>query len=252
METLIQTRQERQPKTALKKLEASISKKVGRACGDYGLIKDGDRIIVAVSGGKDSLALLKVLSDRLSFVPIRYEILAIHVDLGYKCVEKDVLKKYLQSRGYPFHFISTDILKGKSRADITCFWCSWNRRKVLFEAAEKYNCNKIALGHHKDDIVQTILMNLLFEGQISAMAPYQEMFEGKLAIIRPLAYVEEKETEELGRLSGFPVPHCRCPNAHKTKRAVVAKIIDELEETSPGVKTNIFKSLQRIKKEYLL
>ncbi len=233
-------------------LEKSISKKVGRAIADYGMIRDGDRILVAVSGGKDSLVLLKILSDRRRIVPIRYEVVAVHVDLGYACVNKEVLKKFLQERGYDLHVKKLDILKGKARSEISCFWCSWNRRKALFEAAKKYGCNKLAFGHHKDDIVQTILLNLLFEGEISAMSACQEMFKGKLSIIRPLAYVEEPEIAEFARLYGFPVPHCACPNSKTTKRAVVKKFVNDVQEICPGVKTNIFKSLTRIKKDYLL
>jgi len=235
-----------------KGLERSISKKVGRAICDYRMIEDGDRVLVAVSGGKDSLTLLKILSDRRAFVPVKYDVLAVHADLGYACVNKEALKKFLQEKGYAFEIKKRDILAGKSRSQITCFWCSWNRRKALFEAAQEYGCNKIALGHHKDDIVQTILMNLLFEGEISAMAPRQEMFEGRISIIRPLAYVEEKEIEELARLSSFPLPHCTCPNGRTSKRALVRDFINGLQETCPSVKTNIFKSLKKIKQDYLL
>jgi tRNA 2-thiocytidine biosynthesis protein TtcA len=235
-----------------KKSETAISKKVGRAIGDYGMISDGDRILVAVSGGKDSLTLFKMLSQRRSFVPIRYDLVALHVDLGYHCAHQDVLKRFFEDEGYDLVIKKIDLLKDKARHEITCFWCSWNRRKALFEAAQEIGCNKIALGHHKDDIVQTILMNLLFEGQISAMAPKQDLFEGKVAIIRPLAYVEEKEIEEWVRLSGFPLPHCTCPNAATSKRLVVKKFLNELQAISPGIKTNVFKSLQNIKKDYLL
>lgn len=216
------------------------------------MIQDGDRILVAVSGGKDSLTLLKQLYDRRAFVPIDYEVQAVHIDLGYQCVNKERLRDFLKEKGYPFEIKKLDILKGKSRKDITCFWCSWSRRKALFEFAQAHKCAKIALGHHKDDIVQTILMNLLFEGEISAMAPRQEMFGGKISLIRPLAYVEEAEIEELARLSELPVPHCACPNAKTSKRAVVKDFINGLEAVCPPVKTNIFKSVQRIKKDYLL
>jgi tRNA 2-thiocytidine biosynthesis protein TtcA len=235
-----------------RELEKSVSKKVGRAIADYDMIRDGDRVLVAVSGGKDSLVLLKILSDRTAFVPIKYEVTALHVDLGYKCVNKDVLREFLKAKGLELRIKKIDILKGKSRAEISCFWCSWNRRKALFEAAKELGCNKIAFGHHKDDIVQTILMNLLFEGQISAMVPKQEVFGGKVSLIRPLAYVEETETEEFARLFGFPVPHCACPNGKTSKRAVVRDFINQLQSVCPSVKTNVFKSLQRIKKDYLL
>lgn len=266
-------------------IERSISKKVGRAIADYKMIEDGDRILVAVSGGKDSLTLLKILSDRKSFVPVKYDVLAIHVDLGYTCINKEALKKFLQDKGYAFQIKKIDVLKGRSREEITlqpvpikligtgripphgrkefgatgfsplgstCFWCSWNRRKALFEAAAEHGCNKIAFGHHKDDIVQTILMNLLFEGEISAMAPLQKMFKDKISLIRPLAYVEEKEIEELARLNSFPLPACSCPNGKTSKRALVRNFINELQGACPSVKTNIFKSLKNIKQDYLL
>jgi tRNA 2-thiocytidine biosynthesis protein TtcA len=185
-------------------------------------------------------------------VPIRYEIIALHVDSGYESSNKDLLKKFLEENNYLFHFKHLDIFKGKSRKDRTCFWCAWMRRKVFFEAAKEYNCNKIALGHHKDDIIQTILMNLLFEGQISAMAPYQELFKGKVAIIRPLAYLEEKHTEEFCKMFRFPISQCVCPNSNTSQRSVVRSFINDVELVAPGVKTNIFRSLQRVKKDYLL
>ncbi|MBU2258325.1 MAG: tRNA 2-thiocytidine(32) synthetase TtcA, partial [Candidatus Omnitrophica bacterium] len=169
--------------------EFYISKRMGRAIGDYDLIQDGDKIVVAVSGGKDSLSLLKILADRRSFVPVKYEIMAVHVDMGYPCHHPKILAEYFKKLGVEYHVEKIDILQGKSRKDISCFWCSWNRRKALFKAADRFNFNKVALGHHKDDIVETILMNMFFQGEISAMSPKQVLFDGKITIIRPLAYV---------------------------------------------------------------
>lgn len=232
--------------------EYFISKKVGRAIIDYRMVQDGDRIAVAVSGGKDSLTLLKVLSDRKSFVPIKYSLVAIHVDLGYHCIHPQVLAGFFKKNGYEYTIEKVDLLKGKSRDSISCFWCSWNRRKALFEAADRLKCNKVALGHHNDDIIQTILLNLFFQGEISTMRPRQELFKGRLVIIRPLAYVEEKEIISFAKEQGFPLPHCRCPNSDTSRRNLMAKLIKDLEKTNPNVKKNIFKSIQRIKKDYLL
>jgi tRNA 2-thiocytidine biosynthesis protein TtcA len=239
-------------KNRLRDLERTVSKKVGRAIADYDMIRDADRILVAVSGGKDSLALLKILRDRAAFVPIKYSLLALHVDLGYGCVRQETLKNLLREWGHSLEIKKVDISKGKPRAEITCFWCSWSRRKAIFNTARQMGCNKIAFGHHKDDIVQTVLMNLLFEGQVSAMSPRQEMFKGKVSLIRPLAYVEEKETQELSDLYGFPVSHCACPQGAVSKRALVRDFINGLEGSCPSVKTNIFKGIKRIKKDYLL
>lgn len=232
-------------------IEYYISKKVGRAVGDYNLIEDGDRIAVAVSGGKDSLCLLKILRDRLGFIPIKYSIIAVHVDLGFNCMRKSILIDYFQNYGYTYHIEQRDVFKGKSHDGTSCFWCSWNRRKVLFEIAQKLGCNKLALGHHKDDIIETILLNLFFQGIISGMCPRQEMFGGKLTIIRPLAYVLERDTARLAKELALPVPACSCPNSRTSKRTSMKGLIRELEKLSPNIKTNIFQSLSRIKKDYI-
>lgn len=229
-----------------------LSKKVGKALTDYDMIQDGDKILVAVSGGKDSLALLKVLEDRRSFVPVKYELLAVHVDMGYRCVHPKILANYFKKEGYKYRIKKIDILKGKDRSSITCFWCSWNRRKALFETADKFGCNKIALGHHKDDIIETILLNLFFNGEISAMSPKQQLFKGKITIIRPFAYVEEKEIVRFSRQINFSHPRCKCPNSDTSNRAKMGHVIDDLRKICPNVKTNIFRSLSRIKKDYLV
>ncbi|MFC1708917.1 ATP-binding protein [Candidatus Omnitrophota bacterium] len=243
------------PKTKEKKSERSfysLSKKIGKAMGDYKMLSDGDKVLVAVSGGKDSMTMLKILEERRSSVPVKHDLVAVHVDMGYKCVQPKILEKYFKSNGVKYHFKKLNILKKTPREQMTCFWCSWNRRKALFSVAEKLGCNKIALGHHKDDIIQTFFLNLIFQGEISTMTPRQELFDGKVAIIRPLAYVEEHECERFAKENDFPIPHCRCPNAGKTQRAKVAKLIQQIQKMSPNFKTNIFRSLQRVKKEYLL
>jgi tRNA 2-thiocytidine biosynthesis protein TtcA len=232
--------------------EFYISKRVGKAITDYDMLSDGDKIAVAVSGGKDSLTLLKVLADRRSFVPIKYELLAVHIDLGYPCMHPKILAAYFKSQGINYHIEKVDILKGKTRRDISCFWCSWNRRKALFESANRFGCTKVALGHHKDDIVETILLNLFFHGEISAMSPKQVLFDGKIIIIRPLAYVEEDMISKFARGAGFPHEKCSCPNSFTSNRAKITNIIKDLEKVCPEIKTNIFKSVKRIKQDYLL
>ena len=236
----------------LKGPEFYISKRVGKAIHDYGMLSDGDKILVAVSGGKDSLTLQKVLLDRQSFVPIKYELLAVHIDMGYPCQHPKILAKYFEKLGVAYHIVKIDILQGKSRKDITCFWCSWNRRKALFEAAARLGCTKVALGHHHDDIVETMLLNLFFHGEISAMAPKQELFGGKITLIRPLAYVEEDMIVRFAKTLDFPHHKCACPNSIASNRTKMTEILKELKKTCPDVKKNIFRSLQRIKKDYLL
>ncbi len=219
---------------------------------DYKMLADGDKIAVAVSGGKDSLTLLRILNDRRSFVPIKYELLAVHVDMGYPCHHPKILSEHFKKLGINYHIEKIDILKGKSRKDISCFWCSWNRRKALFEAANRFKCTKVALGHHKDDIIETILMNMFFQGEISAMSPKQELFKGKITIIRPLAYVEEDMIIKFAKSLDFPHHKCACPNSVTSSRTKIGNIISDLKKVCPDIKTNIFRSVKRIKSDYLL
>jgi tRNA 2-thiocytidine biosynthesis protein TtcA len=190
-----------------------ISKHVGKAIMDYKMLSEGDKIAVAVSGGKDSLTLLNILQERKRFVPIKYELLAVHIDMGYPCQHPKILAEYFKKLGVEYHIEKIDILKGKSRKDISCFWCSWNRRKALFQVVDRFGCTKLALGHHKDDIIETTLLNLFFQGEISTMCPRQELFKGKIVIIRPLAYVEEDLIRRFAKTLDFPHHKCACPNS---------------------------------------
>jgi len=232
--------------------EYYISKSMGKAIMDYGMIEAGDKILVAVSGGKDSLTMLRVLNDRKAFVPVKYDLLAVHVDMGYPCHHPKILTNYFKKTGVRYHIEKVNILKGKSQKDINCFWCSWNRRKALFEAANRLGCTKVALGHHMDDIVETILLNLFFQGEFSAMNPKQELFKGKITIIRPLAYVQEDQIRKFAKNFDFPFQKCSCPNSAVSQRTKVKQIIRDLEKINPDIKKNIFRSVKRIKKDYLL
>ena len=237
--------------SVLQGTEFYISKRVGKAIMDYGMLSEGDKVAVAVSGGKDSLTLLRLLRDRQTFVPIRYELLAVHVDVGYPRSFAKGLERYFKKIKVNYHIERTDVIRKTKRKDISCFWCSWNRRKALFEAADRFGCTKVALGHHKDDIIETIVMNMVFNGEISAMAPRQELFKGKIVLIRPLAYVEEDMIKRFVKEVRLTCYDCVCPNATTSNRTRIARMIRELEEVCPDVKTNIFRSLKRIKKEYL-
>jgi tRNA 2-thiocytidine biosynthesis protein TtcA len=236
----------------LQGIEFYISKRVGKAIIDYGMLCAGDKIAVAVSGGKDSLTLLRLLLDRKQFVPIPYTLCAVHIDLGYprSCAKK--LERYFKKLKVAYRIVKVDALKKTKRKDITCFWCSWNRRKALFETAAKIGATKVALGHHKDDIIETTLLNLFFQGEFSTMVPKQKLFGGKITLIRPLAYVEEYMIKRFAREEKIPHETCLCPNSATSNRTRVAKMIQELKRVCPEVKTNIFRSLKRVKKDYLL
>jgi len=228
------------------------SKKVGKAIWDYKMLKEGDKVLVAVSGGKDSLSLVKILKERIKFVPINYEIVACFVDMGFKWANKDILINYFELESIPFVIADPPKAWKGEEEPYGCFWCSWNRRKSLFDIAHELRCTKIAFAHHMDDIIETILLNLFFQGEIGTMRPFQEMFEGELALIRPLAYVEEKELLKLSKQLNLPVITSECPHSKTSKRRLLKGIITELMKHNKNVKKNIFRSLQHIREEYLL
>ena len=248
-----------------------ISNRIGRAIADYDLIEDRDRILVAVSGGKDSMTLLKLLAERKKWAPIKYELIAMHVETDFRCagcVHTARLKKFFDENGVKSIFKKIKIRgdKGREGEDkgeskrregrgegrgTSCFWCSWNRRKALFLAADRLGCNKIAFGHHKDDIIETLLLNIFYHGEFAAMNPRQELFKGKIVLIRPLCYVEESNMKKFAKESGFPPQVCRCPNSDTSKRRMMKNLIKKLEGDCSFVKTNIFKSVSRVKEEYI-
>ena len=233
------------------KLTYFASKKVGKAIWDYQMLKEGDRALMAVSGGKDSLCLARIMNERIKFVPFNYEVIACHVDMGFDWVNKDALNAYFEKESIPY--IISKPPKGWNKDEkFDCFWCSWNRRKALFDLAREKKCTKIIFAHHMDDIIETMLLNLFFNGEIATMTPYQEMFGGELAIIRPLAYVEESELARLASMLSLPVISSSCPNGNTSKRTLVKDIISELTKHNKNVKKNIFRSLKRIRQKHLL
>ena len=251
----------------LTKLGSYISNRIGKAIADHNLIEDKDKILVAVSGGKDSLSLLKLLNERRKWAPIDYELFAVHIETDFRCagcVHTQKLKKIFEGHGMPYHFEKIKIrgknktishkpsfaLKKTPQAELSCFWCSWNRRKALFTLAEKFGCRKVAFGHHQDDINETLLLNMFYHGEFSAMNPRQELFGGKIVIIRPLCYVGEDMLRKFAKESKFPSQLCKCPNSRISKRRMFKDFINDVEKDCPYVKLNIFRSIGRVNEEY--
>lgn len=235
----------------LTKLGSYISNRIGRAIADYDLIEDKDRILVAVSGGKDSLAMLKLLNERRKWAPVDYKLFAVHVETDFRCagcVHTKALKNIFEDAGIPYYFEKIKI-RDKNRKT-TCFWCSWNRRKALFTLADKLGCTKVALGHHQDDIIETLMLNLFYHGEFSAMNPRQELFGGKIVIIRPLCYVDENVLKKFAKESKFPSQLCKCPNSQVSKRRMMKDFIKKVEKDCSYAKLNLFKSIGRINTEY--
>lgn len=235
--------------------EKEIRSLLGKAIHRFGLIEDGDRILVGVSGGKDSLTLLHLLNERRKRVPIRYELIPVHIDLGFNSGRTEILKDFFESRGLSYQIEFTDIGKranSSENRENPCFLCSWERRKRLFYLAQHFKCNKIALGHHQDDIIETFLLNIFYSAEISTMLPLQTLFKGKITLIRPLALIEEKKIERFAKEMSLPFGPGGCPVSGKTKRKEVKELIETLEKKNRKIRGNIFRSLSNIKMEYLL
>jgi len=235
--------------------EKEIRSLMGKAIHRYGLIQEGDRILVGVSGGKDSLSLLHLLHERSKRVPIHYQLFPVYIDLGFDSGRAEILKIYFETSELPYHIEFTDIGRRANSAENRenpCFLCSWERRKCLFHHAHRLRCNKIALGHHKDDIIETLLINIFFSAEISTMVPSQSLFKGKITLIRPLALIEEKKIERFAQEMELPFGPSGCPTSGKTKRKVVKDLIEALNKKNHRVKGNIFRALSNVKLDYTL
>ncbi len=235
----------------LSKIGKYISKRVGKAICDYSMIEGGDTILAGISGGKDSLVMLDMLVLRASYAPVRYTIHPVFVESALNKDEK--LREYLENlfKDYSLSYTVLSIDVELKEGENNCFWCSWNRRKAIFDLADKLGAKKIALGHHKDDIVETILINMFFVGDFSTMNPRQELFGGKINIIRPLAYCEEKAIAEYAEEKNLMPDLKPCLYKGDSRRKMIKKFLNEMEDIFPHVKTNIYNSMARIKRDYI-
>jgi tRNA 2-thiocytidine biosynthesis protein TtcA len=226
-----------------------------KAAMDYNMIEEGDRVLVGVSGGADSIALLDLLHSPMVFVP-RFSVLAVNIDMGFDPAYSDygLLEAYLKENDYTYVMEKTDI-GPLSHSDYNkknpCFLCSRLRRKRIFEIAAEKDCNKIALAHHKDDIIETLLINLFYGREISTMMPNQSIFQGKLHIIRPFAYIKEELIKKYVREQGLPSIENRCPMSETSKRMHIKKLLRALEKDNKHVRDNIYKALRHVKVDYL-
>ncbi len=228
---------------------------VGRAIRDYDMIQNGDRVAVAVSGGKDSMALLYLLKARLKWIPIRYELLAVHLDMGFEGTPPQRIEQACQKMGVPLYFEQTDYglrAHGPDNKENPCFLCSWLRRKHLFRLSEKLKFSKIAFGHNKDDIIETLFLNLFFSGEMSTMLPKQSLFENRLTIIRPLALLEESQIKGFARRRGLTEVPNPCPSAGHSSRKEIKEFLSAFYARNRKIRGNIFHALSRCRPEYLL
>lgn len=238
------------------KLYLHLKKWLEKAVMDYGMLDAGDRVLVGVSGGIDSLVLLDLLRSPMLHVPSDFSVLAVNIDMGF---DGDyggyaLLEKFLEQSGCDYVMEKTDIgplSHSEYNRKNPCYLCSRLRRKRIFEIADERGCNKIALAHHKDDVIETLLINIFYGREISTMVPNQSIFGGKLHIIRPLAYIREELVKKYGRERGFPVIENPCPSSGTSKRAVIKNLLKELEKDNRQVRENVFKAMFHLKPDYL-
>ncbi len=240
------------------KLYRRIKSAVGRAIADYDLIQEGDRIGVAVSGGKDSYALLHILEELRRRAPVKYELMALNIDSGYPGYRSDIIAEHLREHGFAHHMEPTnhfDVIKEKRRPGSSyCSICARLKRGVLYTLAQRYGCNKLALGHHLDDFVETLLLNQFFVGSLKAMAPSMLADNGETTVIRPLVYVEERDIVRFSRENRFPVVCCCCPVCGKAdlQRKRMKRLLAELERENPHVKRSLLSALANVQPRHLL
>ena len=239
------------------KLEKRLCRLAGQAIGDFGMIAHGDRVMVCLSGGKDSFAMLDVLLKLRERAPISFDIVAVNLDQGHPGFPKNVLPDYLRSIGVRFHIEDQDtysivkrvIPEGKTM----CSLCSRLRRGVLYRVAGELGATKVALGHHRDDILETFFLNLFFGGKLKSMPPKLVSDDGRNVVIRPLAYVKETDLERYAELRHFPIIPCDlCGSQENLQRKQCKAMLRDWEKRFPGRVETIFNSLGRVIPSHLL
>ena len=235
------------------RLRTRLTKRFHKACADYGLIVDGDHVLVGLSGGKDSLALVELLGRRAQIHVPRFKVTAVHVRVKQRDYHSDVsyLEEFCARARVPLIVRDTEIGEVKGKEKDPCFLCSWYRRKVLFEVAQDLGCNKIALGHHKDDLVETLVLNLVFQGSVATIPPLLQMEKMPIQMIRPLCLIEEKDLIRYAELSDYQKQTKLCPLEKASSRADVKELIKHLEALNPNVRDSIWGAMENIKDGYL-
>ncbi|WP_218150153.1 tRNA 2-thiocytidine(32) synthetase TtcA [Neptunomonas qingdaonensis] len=243
-------------KLRMNKLQKRLRREMGKAIADFNMIEDGDKIMVCLSGGKDSYAMLDILMNLQRNAPISFELVAVNLDQKQPGFPEHVLPAYLESVGVPFHIVERDtysvvksvVPEGKT----TCALCSRLRRGTLYGFAEEIGANKIALGHHRDDILETFFLNMFYGGKLKGMPPKLVSDDGKNMVIRPLAYAREKDIAEYAELREFPIIPCNlCGSQDGLQRQIIKEMLQAWDKQSPGRIETMFRSLQNVVPSHL-
>jgi tRNA 2-thiocytidine biosynthesis protein TtcA len=239
------------------KLAKRLRRQVGQAVGDFNMIEAGDRIMVCLSGGKDSYALLDVLMQLREKAPVPFDLVAVNLDQRHPGFPEHVLPDYLKSLGMPFHIAVQDTYSTVKRlipeGKTMCSLCSRLRRGVLYRVAGELGATKIALGHHRDDILETLFLNMFYGGKLKAMPPKLVSDDGKHVVIRPLAYVKEEDLEAYAVEKQFPIIPCDlCGSQATLQRKQVKSMLQDWEKRHPGRIESIFRSIANIRPSHLM
>ncbi len=242
---------EKQLKTDFNKLHKRIRRDAGRAIADFKMIEDGDRIMVCLSGGKDSFTMLDILLSLQKSAPVKFELVAVNLDQKQPGFPEHILPSYLDSLGIEYYIINRDtysVVKQKvPEGRTTCGLCSRLRRGTLYAFAEDIGANKVALGHHRDDIVQTMFLNMFYGSRLASMPPKLLSDNKRNVLIRPLAYCKESEIEEFAKFKNYPVIPCNlCGTQENLQRQNIKNMLKQWEIDTPGRVQNIFNSMQNI------
>jgi len=235
--------------------EKEIRRLFGKAIHTRDMVRDGDHVMVAVSGGLDSLSLLWLLRERLVRIPIRYKLTAVHVDPGFGVDSAAQMEAFFTAHGFEHRVVRGDMgikAHGPENRENPCFLCSRLRRKILFELAEELGCNRIAMGHHKDDVIETFFLNLFYGASASTMTPVQEFFGGKVSVIRPLYMIDSDLIRRFASAEGWSPIDLGCPTAGRSKRQAIKEMLTGFYRSNKKIKGNIFHALHNVRSEYLL
>jgi tRNA 2-thiocytidine biosynthesis protein TtcA len=255
--TTFPTKAEQKVQFENNKLEKRLCRQVGEAIGDYNMIEDGDKVMVCLSGGKDSYAMLDILLKLRERAPIHFDIVAVNLDQKQPGFPEQVLPTYLTELGVPFHIETQDTYSIVTRVieegKTTCGLCSRLRRGILYRVADELGATKIALGHHRDDILETFLLNLFYGGKLKAMPPKLVSDDKKHVVIRPLAYVQEKDLERYAQIKDFPIIPCNlCGSQENLQRQAMKTMLNEWDKKFTGRVENMFAAMSSIVPSHLL